>query len=143
MFLGLDAEGGGIITVVRTWSGGGVPAPCPETEALKSRVENALPPENVIQLEVDYKSGGIDIESRSHEAYLTKFRDRVFNRLQDLVNSSVEKDPEIKSRKKMVQEVYAESLAHLALLREVKPTEENDESILRIKTRLLAGAALN
>lgn len=126
--------------MIRTWSGGGeAPAPSPETESLKARVESALPPENVIRLEVDYKSNGIDTESHPHEEYLTKLRESVFDRLQELVNSSVEKVPEIKSRKKMVQEVYAESLAHLALLREVKPTEEKDESILWIRKRLLAG----
>lgn len=136
--LNLSEGGEGIVTVIRTWSGGGPYVPDAIT-LLKSRVESSLPGDNVIRLEAEYKSGAIDIEYRSHETYLGKLRDTVLNRIQYLVNLSVENDPEIKSRKKMVQEVYAESLSHLSLLRESRAVDETNETILCIKRRLLAG----
>ena len=135
----MSKDGAGIVTVIRTWSGSEAPSQSSEVTSLKSRVESALPSENIIRLEVNYKSSGIDAECPSHDSYLSKFRENVIERLQCLVNSSVEKNPEIKSRKKIVQEVYAESLAHLSLLREVKPTDEKDETILWIRKQLLAG----
>lgn len=107
---------------------------------MKSRINAALPFENVIRVEAEYKEGGIDAETyTTHETYLSEMRQKVLDVLQTLVNSSVERDPEIKSRKKMVQEVYAESLAHLSLLRETAPTPENNDAIERIKRLLILG----
>lgn len=88
---------------------------------------------------MDFKPGGIDPDHSNHDNYITKLRSQVLERIQALVNASVEANPEIKSRKKMVQEIYAESLAHLALLREVKPRDELNETVQRVKKLLLAG----
>ncbi|KAG7212794.1 hypothetical protein KM043_013053 [Ampulex compressa] len=114
--LSLDRNGNGIISVMRDWTGADAPEIAPGAMALKNYVKESLPPENLISLE------GL-----------------VLDKLQNLVNASVEANPEIKSRKKMVQEVYAESLAHLALLRDVTPTDEEDEVIVRVKQMLLSG----
>ncbi|XP_066586077.1 protein qui-1 [Prorops nasuta] len=137
--LSLDKEGNGIIAIIRDWTGDGTTKPTPDAESFKSRVRKVLPLENVVNLEVVYKSGGMDPEYEAHEKHLSKMKSLVLDRIQVLVNASIEADPEIKSKKKMVQEVYAESLAHLALLREVKPADPNDEHVKRIRQLLTSG----
>ncbi|XP_015605935.1 NACHT domain- and WD repeat-containing protein 1 isoform X2 [Cephus cinctus] len=137
--LSLDEDGNGIITVIREWTGASAPAVSPEVQSLKAKVGQVLPEENVIRLEVEHMAGGFDPDSFAHDNYLTKMRQRILERIQTLVNASVERDPEIKSRKKMVQEVYAESLAHLALLREVEPVPEDDPAVLRVRQTLMCG----
>lgn len=131
----LDETGEGIIAVTRSWKGKkGARA---ET-SLKSLVNSRLPTDNIINVEVEQKPGGINPENRAHKGYLVHLCRLVVNRVQNLVNSSIEADPEIKSKKKMVQEIYAESLMHLALLREVEPCSDN-EYIERVKEILMAG----
>lgn len=138
-FLDLDEDGNGIMAIIRDWTGKDVPKVSPGATIFRSRIESCLPAENVIHLEVDYRADGIDTDNDTHDNYLNKFRRFVLERLQNLVNASIEIDPEIKSRKKMVQEVYAESMAHLSLLREIKPAEDDDGSIARIKKLLISG----
>lgn len=138
-FLDLDEDGNGIMAIIRDWTGKDVPKVSPGATIFRSRIESCLPAENVIHLEVDYRTDGIDTDNDTHDNYLNKFRRFVLERLQNLVNASIEIDPEIKSRKKMVQEVYAESMAHLSLLREIKPAEDDDGSIARIKKLLISG----
>lgn len=137
---GLDQRGQGIIAVVREWTGGDAPACTPAAKELEARVETALPHDNVLRLPVEYRSGGIDVDCDTHDDYLGRFRQLTSDRLQQLVNTSVEADPEIKSRKKMVQEVYAESMAHFALLRQLPLADEGDEAVERVKRLILAGA---
>lgn len=50
-----------------------------------------------------WKPGGIDPEEDDHEAYLNKFKNAVLNKLQHLIKKSLEEDPELKSRKKIVE----------------------------------------
>ena len=50
-----------------------------------------------------WKPGGLDAECEEHEAYLNKFREIVSDKLQTLVNRSLEEEPEIKARNKTVQ----------------------------------------
>ncbi|XP_017797968.1 PREDICTED: NACHT domain- and WD repeat-containing protein 1 [Habropoda laboriosa] len=133
--LKLDETGEGVIAVTRSWKGKKSPK---AVASLKSLVNSRLPIENVINVEVEQKTGGINPENKTHKGYLAHICRLVVNRVQTLVNASIEADPEIKSKKKMVQEVYAESLMHLALLREIKPSEDN-EHIERIKEMLIAG----
>ncbi|KAI4490814.1 hypothetical protein M0804_003758 [Polistes exclamans] len=137
--LNLDEDGNGIMAIIRDWTGKDVPKVRPGAMSFRSHIKSCLPDENVIHLEVDYKPDGIDSDNDTHDNYLNKFRRFVVDRLQNLANASIEIDPEIKSRKKMVQEVYAESMAHLSLLREIKPAEEYDEPITRIKKLLISG----
>lgn len=126
-----------MISIIRDWNS--APSPSSGSETLKSKVERSLPSGNVIRLSADYAPGGIDPELSSHDAYLTKLRQRFLDSVQTLVNASVESDPEIKSRKKMVQEVYAESMAHLSQLREVIPADEDDEAVQRVRKMLING----
>ena len=134
---GLDPSGAGIITIIRSWSNG--PLASPGSEILKCKIKSSLPSSNIINLSVDYSPDGIDPESSNHEIYMRKLREQVLDRVQSLVNVSVETDPEIKSRKKMVQEVYAESMAHLSQLRQVVPIEESNEVLERVKKLLITG----
>lgn len=130
------------MAVIREWTGGDAPASVPAADELKAHIETVLPHDNVLQLRVEYRNGGIDPDHDAHDEYLGKLRQLILDRLQQLVNASVEADPEIKSRKKMVQEVYAESMAHFALLRELPLADEGDEAVERVKRLILAGACL-
>lgn len=128
------------MAVIREWTGGDAPICAPAAIELKARIESVLPHDNVLRLSVEYRNGGIDADHDTHDDYLGKFRQLILDRLQQLVNMSVEADPEIKSRKKMVQEVYAESMAHFALLRQLPLADEGDEAVKRVKQLILAGA---
>ncbi|XP_076184042.1 protein qui-1 [Ptiloglossa arizonensis] len=132
--LELDESRDGIIAVIRTWKG---KKRSKAVTSLKSLITDNLSPDNIINVEVDQKPGGINPD-RAHKGYLAHLCRLIVNRLQTLVNDSIEEDPEIKSKKKMVQEIYAESLMHLALLREIKPYEEN-ETVERVKGLLISG----
>ncbi|EFN73134.1 Uncharacterized WD repeat-containing protein alr3466 [Camponotus floridanus] len=137
--LSLDQQGLGIMAVIREWTGNDAPKCTPAAEKLKDRVQATLPHDNVLHLHVEYRNGNIDADYDVHDEYLGKLRELILDRLQQLVNASVEADPEIKSRKKMVQEVYAESMAHFALLRELPLANESDEVVERVKKLILAG----
>jgi len=127
------------MAVIREWTGNDAPKCTPAAEKLKDRVQATLPHDNVLHLHVEYRNGSIDADYDVHDEYLGKLRELILDRLQQLVNASVEADPEIKSRKKMVQEVYAESMAHFALLRELPLANESDEVVERVKKLILAG----
>ncbi|XP_011344899.1 NACHT domain- and WD repeat-containing protein 1 isoform X3 [Ooceraea biroi] len=137
--LSLDQQGSGIMAVIREWTGNDAAACTAAARDLKTRIEAVLPEDNVLHLQAEYRHNGIDADYDAHDEYLGKLRELILDRLQQLVNASVEADPEIKSRKKMVQEVYAESMAHFALLRELPLAEETDEIVDRVKRLILAG----
>lgn len=127
------------MAVIREWTSDDAPTCTAAAEGLKARIQTVLPHENVLRFHVEHRNGGIDADCDAHDEYLGKFRELILDRLQQLVNASVEIDPEIKSRKKMVQEVYAESMAHFALLRELPLADESDETVERVKQLILAG----
>lgn len=52
---------------------------------------------------VPWKSGGIDEDNDEHESYLHKFKANILDKLKSLINRSLEEEPELKSRKKIVQ----------------------------------------
>ncbi|XP_068081226.1 protein qui-1 [Anabrus simplex] len=81
----------------------------------RDRLAASLPNENRAYLAVPWKPGGLASESEEHEAYLSKFREMVTAKLTALINRSLEDEPEIKARNKTVQEVFQETLSHLAL----------------------------
>ena len=56
-----------------------------------------------IPFSVPWKPGGLDTECEEHEAYINKFREIVSDKLQTLINRSLEEEPEIKARNKTVQ----------------------------------------
>ncbi|XP_034933773.1 NACHT domain- and WD repeat-containing protein 1 [Chelonus insularis] len=132
--LNLDKEGKGIVTIIRQAADPSEVSP--ECQRLINKLESSLEKDNIIKVTAVNKT---DEASDSYDDYLAKLRRQVLDRLQILVNESVEAAPEIKSRKKMVQEIYAESLAQLSLLREVHPAEEDDEVVMRVKKLLIAG----
>lgn len=127
------------MTVIREWTSDDAPRCMIAAERFKTRIQAVLPHENVLRFHVEHRNGDIDADCDVHDEYLGKFRELILDRLQQLVNASVEADPEIKSRKKMVQEVYAESMAHFALLRELPLADEGDETVERVKRLILAG----
>ncbi|KAK0161111.1 hypothetical protein PV327_009624 [Microctonus hyperodae] len=137
--LALDNEGKGIIAVIRNWTD------CnnehiKKTEKLKNKIKNSILSKNIINLNVKYnKSGVIDPDDANHDEYLIKLRRTVLDKIQTLVNASVEANPEIKSRKKMVQEIYAESMVHLSLLLQVTEVKEMDDDVQRVKKLLVCG----
>ncbi|XP_076235892.1 protein qui-1 [Calliopsis andreniformis] len=133
--LKLDEKGDGIVAVTRTWKWKKSPR---AVASLKSLIMDSLPSDNIINVEVEQKAGGINPDTRVHRGYLVHLCRLVMNRVQSLVNASIEADPEIKSKKKMVQEIYAESLMHLGLLRDIKPSDDN-ERVQQIKELLISG----
>ncbi|PNF24563.1 hypothetical protein B7P43_G05388 [Cryptotermes secundus] len=90
----------------------------------RDRLAAALPNENRAYLAVPWKPGGLNTECEEHEAYLSKFREVVSAKLQTLINRSLEEEPEIKARNKTVQEVFQETLSHLALCQQHMNSEE-------------------
>jgi hypothetical protein len=56
-----------------------------------------------VPFSVPWKPGGLDAECEEYEAYLSKFREIVSDKLQTLINRSLEEEPEIKARNKTVQ----------------------------------------
>lgn len=64
-----------------------------------------------IPCRVPWKPGGINPDDDDHEIYLNKFKNSVLNKLQYLVKKSLEEEPELKSRKKIVEvRIYVCSL---------------------------------
>lgn len=51
---------------------------------------------------VSWKTGGLDEDDETHESYIMKFRKTVSTKLQNLINKSLEEEPELKSKKKIV-----------------------------------------
>ncbi|XP_076220593.1 protein qui-1 isoform X3 [Nomia melanderi] len=132
----LDETREGIVAVTRTWKGKKSPK---SVASLRSLVAENLPVDNIINVEVEQEPAGINPSHRSHKVYLAHVCRLLVNRVQTLVNASIAADPEIKSKKKMVQEIYAESLMHIALLRNVEPCDEHNEHVERIKELLITG----
>lgn len=57
----------------------------------------------ILYCSVPWKSGGIDEDLEEHETYLNKFRKSILEKLKTLINKNLEEEPELKSRKKIVQ----------------------------------------
>ncbi|XP_030246906.1 NACHT domain- and WD repeat-containing protein 1 isoform X2 [Drosophila navojoa] len=64
-------------------------------------------------------SEAIDPDNEDHEAYLSKFKNKVTDKLRLLIEAHITNDPDvIKGRKKTVQEIFHEHATHLRILRE-------------------------
>ncbi|XP_063982402.1 protein qui-1 [Diachasmimorpha longicaudata] len=142
--LKLDEGGKGILSMIRRWKDSNTDEVVPklpvECEELIAKVKSSLPARNVIELDADYHDNEINpTDHPNHDCYLANLRNQILEVVQQLVNESVEANPEIKSRKKLVQEIYAESLAHLSLMREITPVDENNDIVQRVKKLLIAG----
>ncbi|XP_041675589.1 NACHT domain- and WD repeat-containing protein 1 isoform X2 [Drosophila eugracilis] len=64
-------------------------------------------------------SEAIDPDNEDHESYLSKFKNKVTDKLRLLIEAHITNDPDvIKGRKKTVQEIFHEHATHLRILRE-------------------------
>lgn len=61
---------------------------------------------SIIFRRVPWKLGGINSDDDNHETYLNKFKSTVFSKLHNLIKRSLEDEPELKSRKKIVEVIY-------------------------------------
>lgn len=68
----------------------------------KERIASCVAEENRENFNVPWKPGGIDDDDEIHEMYLMKFRKAISSRIQKLINKSLEEEPELKSKKKIV-----------------------------------------
>lgn len=50
-----------------------------------------------------WRPGGVNPDEEIYETYLNKFKNSSLNKLQYLINKSLEDEPELKSRKKIVE----------------------------------------
>lgn len=55
---------------------------------------------------VPWKPGGLNTEYKEHEAYLNEFKNRILNKLKTLIKKSLDDEPELKSKKKIVEVGY-------------------------------------
>ncbi|XP_020814996.1 uncharacterized protein LOC110189304 isoform X1 [Drosophila serrata] len=64
-------------------------------------------------------SEAIDPDNEDHESYLSKFKNKVTDKLRLLIEAHITNDPDvIKGRKKTVQEIFHEHSTHLRILRD-------------------------
>ncbi|XP_034104152.1 protein qui-1 isoform X1 [Drosophila albomicans] len=76
-------------------------------------------------------SEAIDPDNEDHEAYLSKFKNKVTDKLRLLIEAHITNDPDvIKGRKKTVQEIFHEHATHLRMLR------EHTESVVLLESRV-------
>ncbi|KAL9915704.1 protein qui-1 isoform 2-T16 [Glossina fuscipes fuscipes] len=61
----------------------------------------------------------IDPDKEEHESYLSKFKNKITDKLRNLIEEHIANDPDvIKGRKKTVQEIFHEHSTHLRILHE-------------------------
>ncbi|XP_034478202.1 NACHT domain- and WD repeat-containing protein 1 [Drosophila innubila] len=76
-------------------------------------------------------SEAIDPDNEDHEAYLSKFKNKVTDKLRLLIEAHITNDPDvIKGRKKTVQEIFHEHATHLRMLRELT------ENVILLESRV-------
>lgn len=72
-----------------------------------------IPKQYKLLFRVHWKPGGMNFDDEYHEAYLNKFKNTNLFKLQTLIKKSLEDDPELKSRKKIVEvSVYLLSIRY-------------------------------
>ncbi|KRF80475.1 uncharacterized protein Dvir_GJ22444, isoform E [Drosophila virilis] len=83
-------------------------------------------------------SEAIDPDNEDHEAYLSKFKNKVTDKLRLLIEAHITNDPDvIKGRKKTVQEIFHEHATHLRMLR------EHTERVVLLETQVPQQLQLN
>jgi hypothetical protein len=99
-----------------------------------SNIKLLIPEENTIYFKVPWKPGGINSLHEEHEAYLNEFKNRVLNKLKGLIKKSLDDEPELKSKKKIVEENFQENITHLTLCYEdINIDFSNSEILEKIK----------
>nr|XP_036226005.1 NACHT domain- and WD repeat-containing protein 1 isoform X1 [Bactrocera oleae]XP_036226006.1 NACHT domain- and WD repeat-containing protein 1 isoform X1 [Bactrocera oleae] len=110
---------------------------------MKDELTMNLSSDNYTTLVVAGKSneGTIDPDNEDHETYLSKFKNKVFDKLRFLIEEHITNDPDvIKGRRKTVQEIFHEHATHLRILREHHDTAALASSRVpgRLRQNLLA-----
>ncbi|XP_067632448.1 protein qui-1 isoform X2 [Eurosta solidaginis] len=89
---------------------------------IKDQLTMSLSSDNYTTLVVAGKSNersSIDPDNEDHETYLSKFKNKVFDKLRFLIEEQITNDPDvIKGRRKTVQEIFHEHATHIRILRE-------------------------
>ncbi|KAL3289358.1 hypothetical protein HHI36_022794 [Cryptolaemus montrouzieri] len=99
-----------------------------------NKTTSLIPEENTLSFTVPWKAGGIDSEADEHKPYLSKFKSSILNHLKQVMSQSIEEHPELKSRKKIVQENFEENITHLTLCySEIKKDFSDSEILNQIK----------
>ncbi|GLV38693.1 uncharacterized protein CBL_05692 [Carabus blaptoides fortunei] len=105
-----------------------------QLKQFRERVTSSISNENRTHYSVPWKSGGIDEDLEEHETYLNKFRKSILDKLKTLINKNLEEEPELKSRKKIVQENFTENITHLTICFEEPEVDfTNSELMDKIK----------
>ncbi|KAL4131074.1 hypothetical protein QTP88_008425 [Uroleucon formosanum] len=81
--------------------------------SFKHFLKDTVSSDNLIELSVEWKPGGIDGEHPEHDMYLTIFQEAVMSKMQSMINTSIEQKPELNARNKTIQEVLKEAIVHI------------------------------
>ncbi|XP_037948244.1 NACHT and WD repeat domain-containing protein 2-like isoform X2 [Teleopsis dalmanni] len=120
----LELSNDKILTVFREWSSQLTNKDLDAGERLrklKDELTMNLSADNYTTLVVSGKTDEytIDTENEDHESYLSKFKNKVSDKLRILIEEHIANDPDvIKGRKKTVQEIFHEHATHLRILRD-------------------------
>ncbi|CAH0562285.1 unnamed protein product [Brassicogethes aeneus] len=79
----------------------------------KVSIKNQIPDENILNFTVPWVEGGVSNEIEEHETYLNKFKNNIFHKIKAMVQKSLDDEPVLKSRKKIVEENFQENITHL------------------------------
>ncbi|KAH1023079.1 hypothetical protein HUJ04_012357 [Dendroctonus ponderosae] len=105
-----------------------------QLEVFRSHIRNTIPTENRQCFRVPWKGGELSHDDPDHEAYLSKFKNSIFHKIKALITKNLEDEPELKSRKKIVEENFQENITHLTLCYgDVEKDFSNSELHDRIK----------
>ncbi|XP_066247444.1 protein qui-1 [Euwallacea similis] len=86
-----------------------------QLEVFRSHIRNTIPEENRLCFYVPWKGGELSHDEAEHEAYLSKFKNNIFHKIKELISKNLDEEPELKSRKKIVEENFQENITHLTL----------------------------
>ncbi|XP_050542429.1 protein qui-1 isoform X2 [Daktulosphaira vitifoliae] len=106
------------------------------TISFKQLLKDTIPSDNLIELSVEWKPGGIDGEHPEHDMYLTIFQEAIMSKMQSMINNSIEKRPELNARNKTIQEVLKETIVHISHCKELiklNPPNPNLDAVEKIK----------
>ncbi|XP_046810063.1 protein qui-1 [Lucilia cuprina] len=136
-----------ILAVYREWSSTQLSVKGAESSerlrTLKDQLTMNLSTDNYTTLVVPGNccDSGIDPDNEQHETYLSKFKNKVFDKLRNLIEEHIANDPDvIKGRKKTVQEIFHEHSTHLRILKEHQDAKALIKSpvVERLKLNLMA-----
>lgn len=86
-----------------------------QLQQFKQKLSTAIEEQNQCLFKVPWKADGINPDDEDHETYLTKFKNTILNKLQTITKKHLDANPELKSRKKIVEENFQENIVHLTL----------------------------